>query len=239
MALAFHMADRSDWQSVNAQNAMNANLNGCDDQSPFILTYTNWWHCGSDSMDCYNHITNRVLYYVHGEKCAQSTCLSTNAPGYEEKLRQTISNAIQAQKESVVESRSNRTCPYTWPTEMDYAANIILQKSQRCQFDYSTLYVLYEMVEKLFSLEEKCIQSGLIINSANSTTAEVALEGETLGELVSGYEARTQTILSLEPSITPTQSAERTKLTHTRIDTSTISLRSPKTRVKLRMKGDE
>lgn len=99
-----------------------------------------------------------------------------NSPGFADQLRETVGRALKSQANErlpdenspSVDPAGRTICPWSrWPAQMDYTANIILQKADRCQVDHSAILVFYEMVEFLSKQEALCAKMGLFQRSSN------------------------------------------------------------------------
>jgi hypothetical protein len=140
--------------------------NLCKSGSPaFRLDNTKMWKCQSDSIECYNRVTQQVVENLRSATCKNATCLAPSDQKYSTDLRKTLYDSISRAPQSVPAG----ICPVKWTDEMEYSASTVLQRSQQCQVDYVGLFTLFEMAQHLFKAELGCIKNGLKIQSQSSS----------------------------------------------------------------------
>jgi hypothetical protein len=130
--------------------------NLCDNpNAPFQLDTSKLWKCQSDSIGCYNAMTRQVVENLRSYQCNNTSCLAPCDQKYSTDLKKTLYDSISRAP------KSGNNCPAKWSEEMEYSANIVLQKSQKCQVDYVGLFTLFEMSQQLFRAELQCLKSGV------------------------------------------------------------------------------
>ena len=148
---------------------------GCSDPRPFHLNYTKWWRCSSDAMNCYDKIVMRVLKNVHSGACANDTCLAPSAPGYNKTLSKHLNDSLSKQER--LPADKSKPCPWSkWTHQMDFVANVILQKSERCQVDHVAIFVLFDATRQLLKQEERCSAAGMSDNRTKNDILEGILD---------------------------------------------------------------
>ncbi|PJF18346.1 hypothetical protein PSACC_01847 [Paramicrosporidium saccamoebae] len=129
--------------------------NLCDNpNASFQLDTSKLWKCQSDSIGCYNNMTRQVVENLRSTQCNNTSCLAPCDQKYSNDLRKTLYDSLSRKPKSA------EACPIKWTEEMEYSANIVLQKSQKCQVDYVGLFTLFEMAQQLFRAELQCAKSG-------------------------------------------------------------------------------
>ncbi|MCG3770502.1 MAG: hypothetical protein JW384_01652 [Nitrosomonadaceae bacterium] len=99
--------------------------------SDFKLDESNWWTCSDNAISCYNTVAQRVMDSV---SVCPTTCLSMNSAQFGSALSKTLGKATVDCTGGV------------WTPELDYAANIVLQKAAKCEIDHKALLVMFEAV---------------------------------------------------------------------------------------------
>lgn len=156
--------------SQNPAVGFTSNFGGCNDSTPFVMDYGNYWRCASDAMDCYNTVVQGLMKSVHSSACSNGTCIYHSSSSYAKDLRNVMFNSISKQSQSV--ATPGASCSWAkWTAELDYVANIVLQRASRCQVDYAAIFELYDMTQQLFNLEEKCLAAGMTLPGSNQATA--------------------------------------------------------------------
>lgn len=151
-----------------------SNFGRCNDTGPFVMDYSQYWRCTSDAMDCYNTVIQKLMHKVHSSSCAANgTCIYHSTTHYASGLRRIMLESVQRQAQSP--STPGAPCSWgRWTAEMDYVANIVLQRASRCQVDYAAIFELYDVTQQLFNLEEKCLQAGMTLPGASNSTTTSA-----------------------------------------------------------------
>lgn len=141
-----------DRESPTARDALQRR---CTDPGPFKMDYADYWRCSSDSMNCFTNVVQSMMVSIHSSKCLNVTCLAQADAHYAPALRKTLERS-QQQSPSVADACASAK----WTDEMDYVANIIMQKAKKCSVDHVALFALLDQVQKLFPYEERCILTG-------------------------------------------------------------------------------
>lgn len=157
---------------VNSQKSVQPM--GCSDPRPFQMNYSNWWRCDHDAIDCFDTVVVAVLKNVHGKSCKNDTCLAITPPNHGDSLRKYLNNSISKQEQA---PPTNGECPWVkWTAEMDFTANLIIQKSQRCQVDYVAIFVLFDATQRLLGSEKRCLAAGMSIPSSGKENNKAVLQ---------------------------------------------------------------
>lgn len=141
---------------TNSEIAHQAERRGCSDPGPFAMDYSDYWRCSSDSMNCFNSIVQKMMDSVHSPTCHKATCLAQVDLKYGPKLMEQMAlrppRDTPAERDACVQAK--------WSDEMDYVANMIIQKAKKCSVDYVGLFALFDKVQQLLPLEDLCILAG-------------------------------------------------------------------------------